>query len=282
VQAQAQHAHRLALGHLAHRGETDVRAIDDGHAAAPLHFDRLIRSDERPRVLIEADADREGVVGQRREQAPEPVALAEMLVDDETVGEPEPRRQAHAAGNDRGTVIPEGDHVFAQDAGTGTGAADRDALRVALADEPGDGCASQERGQAQLVAAGEKDAARLFEPAQAPAFLAVAAGIEIHDRDALGAELPEQLFVACSRLVHAAGRRNHDDVRPLPARGLHEAFENVPVILLVLGTADRDDPAACGAFRNPAGHCAAPAARFKFRRCRAARRRHPGRALRPG
>ena len=34
------------------------------------------------RVLVQADADGEGVVGQRGEQPAQPVALAEVLVDD--------------------------------------------------------------------------------------------------------------------------------------------------------------------------------------------------------
>ena len=51
--------------------------------------------DEGRRVLVETDADGERVVGERGEQPAQAVALPEMLVDDEPVGEPETRRETH-------------------------------------------------------------------------------------------------------------------------------------------------------------------------------------------
>ena len=68
-------AHRLALRRAVHRRKADFRGVDDGHAAAALDFQHLVRADEHGGVLVQADADRERVVGQRRDQAAEPVAL---------------------------------------------------------------------------------------------------------------------------------------------------------------------------------------------------------------
>ena len=47
----------------------DVPGIDDRDAAAAFDFERLVGADERRGVLVEADADRERVVGQRGDQA---------------------------------------------------------------------------------------------------------------------------------------------------------------------------------------------------------------------
>ncbi len=86
MQAQAQHAHRLSVlgpvdGRVAH-----LRPIDDRHSPAPLDLDGLVAPDEHGGILVESDADRERVVGERGEEPPEAVALAEVLIDDEAVG----------------------------------------------------------------------------------------------------------------------------------------------------------------------------------------------------
>src|SRR3546814_1760931 len=67
----------------------------------------------------------------------EAVALAEVLVDDEAVGQAQARRQAHAARARGRAFLAERDHVVAEDAGAGAGAADVHAARVALADQLG-------------------------------------------------------------------------------------------------------------------------------------------------
>ena len=58
------------------------RGVDHGDRPAADHLDPVVRAEEGRRVLVEADPDRERIVGQRGEQAAQPVALAEMLVDD--------------------------------------------------------------------------------------------------------------------------------------------------------------------------------------------------------
>ena len=73
---QPEHADRLAVARRCpSRKSVDLRGIDDRDAAAALDLERLVRADERGGVLVQADADRERVVGQRRDQAAEAVAL---------------------------------------------------------------------------------------------------------------------------------------------------------------------------------------------------------------
>ena len=128
------------------------------------------------------------------------------------------------------------------------------AARVPAPDQLGDRRAAEDRREAQLVAAGEEDAGGFLEALEPPGFLAVAAGVEVHDRDARGADVAEDLLVAGTGLVHAAGGGDDDDVGFLAARGAHEALEDAAVVFLILGAADRDDPAAGLTVRNFAGH----------------------------
>src|ERR1700724_4063171 len=145
VQPEAEHADRLALADLADRRIGDVGRIHDGHSAAPLDLDGLVRSDESGRVFIETDADGKRVVRQRRDQTPQAIALPEVLIDDEAIREAEARREAHAARDDGGTLVAERDHVLAQDACPGAGPADRTAARMAYANEFGHRRAAEQR-----------------------------------------------------------------------------------------------------------------------------------------
>src|SRR6266436_47710 len=254
VQPQAQHADRLSLDDRVDGRIADVRPIDDGHATAPLDLDGVVGPDEGRRVLIEPDTDRERVVSERGEQAAQAVTLAEMLIDDEAVGEAQARREPHAAGDHGGALIARGDHVLGEDAGARAGAADGDATRVTQADELRDRRAAQQRREPQLVAPGEEDAARFLDALEASLLLAVAAGIEIHDGHARRADVREHLLVARAGLVHAAGGGDDDDVGLLGARDAHEALEDPAVILLVLRTADRNNPTTPVAIGDFAGH----------------------------
>ncbi len=87
MQPQAEHAHRLTLADVADGGEADFGPIDNGDAAAAFDFNGFVGPDECRGVLVEADADGERVVGERGDEPAQAVALAEMLVDDEAVGQ---------------------------------------------------------------------------------------------------------------------------------------------------------------------------------------------------
>ena len=135
-----------------------------------------------------------------------------MLVDDETVREPEARGEPHAAGDHRGALVAERDHVLAQYAGARAGPSDGDAVGVADADQLRHRRAAEQGGDPQLVAARKEYAGRFLEPPQPPGLLAVAASIEIHHRHLCGAQVPEQCLVTRAGFVHAAGGGDHDDI----------------------------------------------------------------------
>src|SRR6202021_3251577 len=92
----------------------------------------------------------------------------EVLVDDETIGESQPRREPHAARDHRGAFVAKRDHVFAQDTGAGAGPPDGDAVRIAQADELCHRRAAEQRGEPQLIAAREKYAPRSLVSPQPP------------------------------------------------------------------------------------------------------------------
>ena len=83
----ADHADRLALADLGHRRVAERRHVDDRDRAGADDLDRVVGIDERGGVLVEPEPDRERVVRERAEQAAEPIALAEVLIDDHAVGQ---------------------------------------------------------------------------------------------------------------------------------------------------------------------------------------------------
>src|SRR6185437_8247056 len=56
---ETEQADRLILVGAVHRGELQLAGIDHGDRAAALDFQRVVRTDERGGVLVQADADRE-------------------------------------------------------------------------------------------------------------------------------------------------------------------------------------------------------------------------------
>ena len=239
--------------------------IHDRDAAAAFDFERFVGADENRGIFIESDADRERVVRQRGDEAAQPIALPEMLIDHEPVCEPQARGQPHAAGDHRRALVAERDHVLAQNAGTGARSPDRDASGVSPPDHRGDRRAAEKRCQSQLVAAGEEDTARFLEPLQAIRLPAIAPGIEVHHRDARRPELAKQFFVAWPGLIQSARSRDDHDVRRRASRHRDETREDAAIILLILGPADRNDPAPCFAFRNFAWHGGESSAKKSFK-----------------
>ena len=132
-------------------------------APAPTTVELALFVDERGRVLVQADAHGEGVVGQRGQEPAEAIALAEVLVDHDAVGQTEARDQRDGAGVGRVTLGAVGDHVLAEDGGAGAGAAHRDAAGVRTADGLGDRCPAQDRRETELVSARHEDAVRRLD-----------------------------------------------------------------------------------------------------------------------
>src|SRR5882757_3248654 len=144
--------------------------------------------------------------------------------------------------------------MLAQDARTGAGSADGDAAGIACANEFRHRGAAEESREAQLVPAREENAGRLLEPPQPPGFLAIAASVEIHHRHLRGPQVLEEFLIARSGFVHAARGGDDDDIGACAARNPYEALQYAAIVFLILGAADRHDPAASLAMGNFAGH----------------------------
>src|SRR5207249_1462981 len=93
------------------------------------------RPDECRRVLVQPDPQGERVVAQRRKQPAQPVPLAEVLVDDDPVREPQPRRECHDPGPRRRDLLADRDQVLAQERRALRGARDAP-VRAAQRREP--------------------------------------------------------------------------------------------------------------------------------------------------
>ena len=168
---------------------------------------RLVGADERRRVLVEADADRERVVRQRREQAAEPVALAEVLVDDEAVGEAEARA--------RGARCPRSPTSLRRR----TRSCARSGCwrprwcrrrsrrwRCAGGSSFATGVPPSSVEMRSWLPPVKKMPVASLEALQAARLVAVAARVEVHRRDASRADVAEQLLVARPGLGAAGWR----------------------------------------------------------------------------
>ena len=78
-----------------HRREFDLGRVHNRDGAGSDHFENVVVGNERGGVFIEADADRTRVVGERRQQSADPVALSKMLVDDGRSREAKAWRERH-------------------------------------------------------------------------------------------------------------------------------------------------------------------------------------------
>ena len=163
MQVQPDERDRLAPSRRPHRRVLEPARVHDGDGPAADDLEHAVGTDERGRVLVEPDARHERVVGERGEEAAEPVALPEVLVDDERVREAEAGRERDLVGRRRRTGEAARDHVLGDNRGAGRGARDVDAGGVAAADGLRDGRAAEDRREAELVAAGDEDARRLFD-----------------------------------------------------------------------------------------------------------------------
>src|SRR5690606_22139106 len=123
----------------------------------------------------------------------------------------------------------------------------------ALADQPGRRGAADDRGQPQLVAAGDEDAGALAQDRQVVLAPAIGTALEIEVVDAPGLEPVEQVFVAFAGIGQLACGRDHRDAGVAAAAQLHEALEDAAPAFLVFRPADGDDPAAGFALGHLAG-----------------------------
>src|SRR4029453_13943806 len=164
VEFNAQHPDRsLGLGGV-HRGKFDFRWVHDRDGPAPDHFDHVVRTYEGRRILVEPQPNRERIVGQRSQETSQPVALPEVLVNDDTIGEAEAWGERDDAGPRGGSLLAEGDHVLRQDRRPRRGTCNRYSRGVEPPDRLRDWGAAQMGGKPQLIAPGEKDTGRVLQP----------------------------------------------------------------------------------------------------------------------
>src|SRR6056297_1849196 len=112
MQLDADQADRLAFPGAVHGRVAQFAGINQRDTTAADHFQIVARTDESSGVLVEPDTNRERVVGQRSQKAPEAVSLAKMLVDDKAVGQAETGRERDFVGRWRRALAPSGDHVL--------------------------------------------------------------------------------------------------------------------------------------------------------------------------
>ena len=246
----AQKADRPAFRHVVHGGKLHFGRIDHGDGARTLDVHGVVGLDESRGILVQTDADGEGVVRERREQPAEPVALPEVLVDDESIGEPEAGRESHRPCHGGAPLVAEGNHVLTEECGARTGAGYWNAAGVQLPHRLRHRRASDQGGKPELVAAGEENPGRPIQALEAARLLGIASGIEVQRAGAACAHFAKNAFVPRSRVAHQAGGRDDGDVRRAAARQIDEAPQNLRRVFLLLGTSDRDDPTPPPAFRH--------------------------------
>src|SRR6185436_4361597 len=198
VEFDPQHADRIVgLGHV-HGGKLDAGRIHDRDGTASDYLDHVVRSDERRGVLVEPQPDREGIVGEGGQQTAQPVALPEVLVNDDTIGETEAWRERDNAGPRERPLIAEGDHVLRQERRTRRGTSNRHPRGVEPPDGLRDWGAAQMGGKPKLIAPGEKDTGRMFQPLEQSVVISVAALLERQRFGLVSAQLIEDCLVSLS------------------------------------------------------------------------------------
>jgi len=121
------------------------------------------------------------------------------------------------------------------------------ALCIASANCLGDSRPTDGRRQAQLVAAGHKDAIALVDVTEIFVGLAVLSRYEMQDFRVLAAKLAEQLLVIPAGILKFGGRRDDADTCILTTADVDESIQDLRIIEFFFCAANRDDEAAIGA-----------------------------------
>ena len=230
-----------------HASVSDPEPSTIGDAAAPDHVHHVVRADHARGVLVDAHPEQARVLGDEREQPSEPVPLLEVLVDDHAREQPESGRDLGHALLGRGAARAERDHVAAHRARAGAGAGDRGTGLEPIEDRVGEARAADRRREAQLVAAGQEDAARVADRDGRRVGVRLRPGDDMQRADATRAELAEHDAVALAGLGAERRRGADDGDRGVGATGEgDEPAQDQPVADLVLGATDDDD----GSFRH--------------------------------
>ena len=217
-------------------------AVDDRDAAPADDLHDVVRPDDTGRVLVHAKAEEARVLGDEAEQAPEPVPLLEVLVDDDARQQPRPAaiwaiRCLGVAPDAPNAIMwllsadaPADVPATTAPCGTGRGSHRPGAVppivelsRSWLPPVRKMPVASRDLGDGRLV-------------------VGLLARDCVERADTGRAELGEDLPIPCAGLRSERGRRADDDDRGVGSAGERdEPAEDDPVADLVLGAADDDD-----------------------------------------
>ena len=189
--------------------------------------------------------------GERREQPAEAIALAKMLVDDHAIREPEAGTHRDHARTRRRAVVTERDHVLAEERRSRTRTGDVNARRIARTHQLCDRRAPEGRGELELIAAGDEDAARTGQPIEPILIVTVAPTLEVKRLGMRHAVSGKRTFVERADVQLARCGGDHGDASRGRSTQGDKAIEDLVVDEL---PADGNDPAARGAGVSARGH----------------------------
>ena len=212
-----------------------------------LSVEAITRLDECGGILVQTQPDGERVVGERREQSAEPVALPEVLVDDELVGQAEARCHRDHVGARGAALDAACNHVLGHECRACRRTGNVHAFDIAAPDSLRDFRTADGRRQPQLVATGHEHAVGILQRGEEVRILAVHALDEGQHVGVRHADLHEQAAVAVAGVVQLGGGRDDRDARVLAAADLDESIQHLTVAQLLLGATDGDDVAALSA-----------------------------------
>ena len=175
-------------------------AVHDGHAPAADDLHHHVRRDHATGVLIDAQAQECRVLGDGRQQSTKPVALLEVLVDDDAGQDAQTRGHLDHALLGRAAARPERDHVGAHRRGARACARDHGAMPVSLGHGLGKRRATDGRREPQLVAAGHEHARGVPDGACRVIVVRLVAGGGMDGPHGRGTQLREHLA------IHLAGQ----------------------------------------------------------------------------
>ena len=243
VQPKADQADRIVLADPRHGGKFQLGGVDDGERPTTHDLERFVRTDESGRVLVQPDADRERIVGQRGEQPTKPVTLPEVLVDEDPVGESQSRGQGDDLGPGQGPFLPEGNHVLAQERRPGRRAGHVHPFPIPPPERLGHRGAADHRAEPELVPAGQEDAAHLVEKVEPLLALAVGAAGDGDLPRLTHAQTGEDLLVAEPGIAQLRGGGDDRDPAVAAAADRREPAQDLDVADLLLGPTHRNDVA---------------------------------------
>jgi hypothetical protein len=203
VEPEADHRYGSLTVRLVHGGVSDVTRIHDRQATAADGGDGVLRIEEGPGVLVHPDPDELRVVGKRGDEAAQAIALAEVLIHHQAVGQAEAGSEGDHAESGRLAVTPEGDHVRGDEGRAGGRPRHVEPLLVPAHERLGERRPSDDRRQSELVAAGQEHAVGPLEDLEVLGSPAVRAPLHVEQLHRAHLEIAKEPDVVPAGLLQA-------------------------------------------------------------------------------